>query len=579
MNRSPLETFAEKIHQMEILSKYDPSFLEQQIEDFDRLRKEPIKIGIAGAQGVGKTTLMKAIVASESLMDPPFPAREREETGVPIEAIRSGNRYMVEIYGKRRKKKITGKITENAIHIRTSAMLDSRHHKYLRLKGLKVYMPEFDIPEGITIVDLPGVGGNLAGVSKWAEKYILQDSIDLIFVLSAAVAITCLEAEANLIRMFGPQCRNALFIQNVYSNFDDDVDAVEKSNREFLDDNLKEYSYFKIDLKKALEVEPADCNNVIAPIKDRIRRVSSSRDVTLSAISAKKLATRLHDIRLELCTELDSITGEEEEYKRRKKEAEDFRRNVKATKEKTIASLDRSLENGRTTIQKSVQACSNDLIARFSEYVEGADSLKKKLLNRKLAREIGRMNKEVGKSVSEALENAQQAVNQVLNDSELVGDEYLSFTPLDIETSTLGVVSRKVLTSGGALGGSIAGFSLAGPIGALIGGIIGALLGKFFGGLLTSKSKKKRKVIASVKEQIEEQRPKMIKRVVDAFEKTIGDLRQGVDESFELRLREVIIPESPIASSKAKALRKDLAKIEAELNSLSKYQLGGTLDD
>jgi len=588
MDENLLGTFKRAIESIQVLRRYDKTLLDSTLSSLDLAENSMISIGIAGAQGVGKTTLLKAILASKALPDPPFPARQREETGVPVLAARAEKPYLVEIYGKRKRKRIDlKKITQNDIHIRTSAdKLTERHADYLRLKSLEVFMPDLAIPEGVFIVDLPGVGGNLATVSKWAQKYVLEGMSCILFVLDCAQAVTCVESEANLIRMFGPQLYGSIFIQNVWSDYDDDVESVEKANREFLSEHIGEHTYVKIDLKQALQEKSSDNQKRLAAVQKFISSVGAGRDAVIIGSASRTLKIRGLEIRSALEVELRRLSDQKEQYLEERKTAETQLKELENAKQSLMNALEESAKQQEVNVKKGVRVASEEFLIAMQKYIEESESINKKLLERKLAREIGFINKRTSIVVTEAIRKVQEDIGDTIQDYQQAADNFAKAETPDIDGNLIVILLRRGLHIGAGIGGGFGGFvggaalgakvggfvgTIAGPLGAIVGGFLGAALGGLLARVFTSENKKRRKCLENLQSQVKTGLPDWIEGALLSYRTVMMRTRSALEKDFQLRTKKVIIPPRLIGAEGVDSVREDIERLNSELEILDRF--------
>lgn len=580
MDENILNAFKKSAESMQILRRFEKPLMEKTLANIDLADKARISIGIAGAQGVGKTTLLKAILASTDLPDPPFPARQREETGVPVFAARSETPHLIEVYGKHKRKKVDlNIITQNDIHIRTSAdTFTQRHADYLRLKSLEVFMPDLAIPEGIFLVDLPGVGGNLATVSKWARKYVLEGMNCILFVLDCAQAVTCVESEANLIRMFGPQLFGSLFIQNVWSEHEDDVESVEKANREFLSEHIGDHQYVKIDLKQALQEKAYGNPNRLASVLHLINSLGARKDAVFVGTASRALKIRGLEIRRALEMDLRRLMDQKGQYQEEKKAAEKRLKELEEVKQSLLASLEKSSKQQENSISKGVKKASEEFLQAMQEYIDRSESLNKQLIERKLAREVGSVNKKVATAVEKAIGKVHEEVGESIRDYQRVTEEFAGTKTPDIDGNPIVIIFRKGLPIVGTLGGAALGAkiggiagTIGGPIGAIVGGLLGAALGSLLGKIFMSEKKKRRKCLEQIQTQVQESIPKWVNGALVSYRAVIESIRSAYEEDFQLRAKKVVIPQRPAGADGIASVRKDIKSLDLELKMLDGF--------
>ena len=483
--RAELSAVLEMLTTCSPLRKRSPKFVEAARARLAKLSAERARVTVAGAQGVGKSTLVSALLASPRFAGNPVPVSEREETRMPIIARWGPAPLMRDIFADHPEVH-EGEFSEG--EVRRRASVDRTVFDRLAfgaMLAVELEHPGFDLPPHIDVVDLPGVSGHLAGVSEWAGKYLLSDSTQCtIFLVASNQTIDCVEDEANLVRAYGPLMTRVIFVQNVWSDYDDPVDQTEEKNKLFLSKHIGEaYHYLRLDCDQALLAKRAGAPELVAPLLDRASPILGGRRPGPARGGAR--AARLH-----VAGTIENVEAALLEARGQGVEARKARERMAsrlAEAERQAAVLFEAVNLERRAcgqdLAVSITTAFTDFEAGLTEYIEGDRSLTPKLLEREIARLAGELNRTIRDAVVARLAKATSRLKEQLGrevdgaDAAMPGAEF-SMPAFDDEMLRKFVRGFSDLLETGA---GVAGAAIGGFIGNIPGAIIGGAIGMFIG--------------------------------------------------------------------------------------------------
>lgn len=553
-----LQTLEKILSECGPLEKRSSQFVQDSKKRIRRIWSTYWRIAVAGSQGNGKSTLAQALLASPRLPAPPIPVQEREETRIPIVCKTASPQGYVHVT-KRSKHFHKGEITEAEVRKRTSA--DARffkRHLYSRLEALELHHPLFRLPEHVDLVDLPGVAGNLAGITEWAKKYLLEESAHcIIFVVTSSQSIDCVDEEANLIRAFGPLMVRTIFVQNVWQGYDDDIESTKEANLEFLRRYTDGQSlhYLLLDCASALDSAREGDYSMLEPLLSLVSPFINADPGELVKEQALRLSLKLGVVEEQVERELWTSRGEEQAAEEARRKHAEKMAQVEIIRKKALAILSSECLNIARTLVDNANEELRNLEKGISDYITGDRTPTPKLLEREVARLLGNLNRNI-KSTSE--KRFQEAVENLKRRIQLKVKDFGSGRPLDLDLEMetpqfnfesrkwlrgLEAIMEKVLAIGiGAIGfaaGAQIGAALGaagGPVGAVIGVLVGGLLG-WLGGKVVKKGIEagfeKPLAQSQVKEILAKMKPEFKKARNDAnkgIEKAVDSFKQLVSE-------------------------------------------------
>lgn len=587
-----------------VLHKYAPRYAASADRRLSQVSRAPVRIGVAGAQGLGKSTLVKGLLASPRCPEPPIPVREREETRIPVISVKRKRPALAEIFRGGRTREREQRVTEEDVRVRASA--DSSVFdkvKYRKLEALIVYDPDFDLAQRVELVDLPGVGGHLAGISKWAEDYLLGgDLACLVFVVDSSQSIDSSHHEANLIRAFGPQLLKSVFVQNLWSGYPDPVEETRAANLEFLNKHLGKDSvrYVMVDLRSAGRAKAEGDSQIFAPLDAELGPLLAGDRSFMVLAEVIKAKNQCQVVEARLQRDLHAARGEHDkhqeatdELKQRLKELQALAKSLKAHGNRKCDDLGSSL---RSTADNVLDRFSTGLV----EYIDNAKHpVTQKLLEREVSNRIGEANRSLvasyNKGVAALRDELRKKIEAANARFRLKGAAGIDLPAPEFNLDLDGLVKfvavlKKGLAIGGSVGGAVGGTLggakaggvigalIGGPpgaaIGAVVGGIVGGILGMFGGrkaGQATGnqvharlKDKQKR----AFRERMGKELPALKKKVRSSIQGSIVSLRQTlegeVDEVMEA-LHEAAHSEAPTDEAEFEDSGRAVKQIQADL--------------
>lgn len=171
-----------------------------------RSNSKELIIPILGMQGMGKSTLINAIL-KEDIM----PSEADETTCVPVE-VKYGEVEQAEVYFS---SDIKTKIVHTKNELYEYVDNNSNPGNEKQVSRIVLYRKNSLLEKGLTIVDLPGVGSLTRANEETTNRYI-QNLCTAIFVIPTVPTIR--KTEAIFIKSVWSQFPVAIFVQNRWSN-------------------------------------------------------------------------------------------------------------------------------------------------------------------------------------------------------------------------------------------------------------------------------------------------------------------------------------------------------------------------
>ena len=201
-----------------ILDKY--SIGEQRIgtdlkEIYDKSKNRELIIPVLGMQGMGKSTLINAIL-KEDIM----PSEADETTCVPVEIKYGENEHADVFFIDRNRKEIIHRKDELQKYVDNN--YNNGNEK--QISRIVLYRKNELLKKGLTLVDLPGVG-SLTKVNEETTKRYIQNLCTAIFVIPTVPTIR--NMEAMFIQSVWTTFPMAIFVQNRW--VDETQQAIEES--------------------------------------------------------------------------------------------------------------------------------------------------------------------------------------------------------------------------------------------------------------------------------------------------------------------------------------------------------------
>lgn len=588
--RRQLRTLQDVSDRCDVLQKRTPDFYAKLRHRLQRLEQTRTRVAIAGAQGVGKSTLVAALLASRELPSPPIPVSEREETRVPIVcrwSSSAGYREVREGADHYR----AGRLTLAQVRERASAdsrVFDRLTSDYRSLLALELEDPGFALGPHADAVDLPGVSGNLAGVNEWARRFLLEDSTQaLVFVVSSGQTIDCTEDEANLIRAYGPLMVRTVFVQNVWSGYDDDIEGTRAGNLEFLSEHIGEDAarhYLLLDCRDGLERARRGDREPLTEVARALEPLLDQDKDVLVREEAQRLASHLDQLYALVTADTFAAKGMLEEAGRVREKLEADR----AALERVLVAVGQDVADERGALHEKLNAVAaralTTLRQDLASYIEGDRTLTRKLLEREVSRLLGRTSRAIidgsSAAITEAADSLREAIRRRLDEeldvqtSPEVEFDLESFELPEIDLEALRKAVRLVTTVSSAVGavvGTAIG-SLFGPVGGVIGGILGGVVGWLGAKVGRSKieapiaRKQRASILAAIEGPIAEARKETQSNLERAGDAQLDRLTKEIERIIAARteaLSSVHAPEEPA---------RDLRTLNVDLSILREAQ-------
>lgn len=547
---SKIEVIGDIVRNCRSFSKRCPEAIQQITKMMNDLRTTHFRMAVVGAQGVGKSTVARALLASPHWPEPPIPVAEGEETRIPI-IVRYAKTAAYEQVFKRKPKRVEGRISEKEVRRRASAdQKVYRRNLFERLQALIIEDPRCQMPPNTELADLPGVSGNLAVVSEWAADNILKPAQLLVFVLASSQTITCTEDEANLIRSFGPLMVHPVFVQNVWSEFDDDIERTATDNKRFLDKHIgqERYSYLFLDASKALREAERGPSQALQPLKNLVTPFLEREpaqllsSLVLQVIEKANLALQLASI------EYAEATGKAAEAREQLENVEREQRQLERLQQR----LFERLSTERVTAARALgQAFSNGLMelrTKIESFLEGDRTINQKLIEQEAARQMGQLNREMQKELHVELGKLTDIFEEEM-DAEFPRKKAkfnAKFKAPGLDLVGLRMTARAATNMGSIIAGGAGGVKTGAAVGTAVGGPIGFLAGTaagFAAGLLVGwLTKKTIETVAEkplVQKQIDGYRVGLTKELDKARKESQKKLATVVDEHVEILMAHV----------------------------------------
>lgn len=191
----------------EIVKKYDITedrSLWNQLVELEKKSNNPnIIIPVIGTQGMGKSTLINALMGEDIL-----PNEADETTCVPVE-IRYGDDRAEVCFSN-------GQVQEEPCDKRVLAQYVDNNYNHANEKGISkiVIHKKYDIlKNGMVIVDLPGVG-SLTRQNETTTTDYIQNLCVAVFLVPTSPPI--MESQARFIKLVWRGVTTACFVQNIW---------------------------------------------------------------------------------------------------------------------------------------------------------------------------------------------------------------------------------------------------------------------------------------------------------------------------------------------------------------------------
>lgn len=191
----------------EVFDRYSPEEVkagENMLETLSRAVGSEIIVPVLGLQGMGKSTLINAILAEDIM-----PVEADETTCVPVE-IKYGDEPHCEVYFKG-SDRIEKAVTKEDLAQYVDNNFNPANKK--KVSHITVYRSAEILKNGMVLVDLPGMGSLTAENANTTMRYI-ENLCTAIFIIPTTPVIR--RSEAAFIRAVWSQFPTAIFVQNAW---------------------------------------------------------------------------------------------------------------------------------------------------------------------------------------------------------------------------------------------------------------------------------------------------------------------------------------------------------------------------
>lgn len=325
-----------------------------------RLSGGKLAVAVLGRQGVGKSTLLNALVGRRLL-----PMDETETTNVicTLEGTTEKERAVVRFADGREE---TGPISDDFLRQYTDEQLNPGNEK--RVEAVACYLRSPLLDTGVQLVDTPGVGSLTPSTERVTRDYLKNVSLGL-FLISTAP--TLLDSESLFLRTTWEFSRSFVFVQNAWASSQQEVVDAEKENLKKLREIAKEEGgddsvLLKIvDVHRGLEgqrnarpdhVEQSGLSDLILALRERLSKGAGRALVLAEGHTAQvALQAALSSVRLRLASLAKEGTEDEGAFLNRQREA---REKLDALEDEWRAAL------------KTFRGAYDEIFGRFQEAVE-----------------------------------------------------------------------------------------------------------------------------------------------------------------------------------------------------------------
>lgn len=213
---------------LRILKTYSPTgvdYADQLLELEERLENSDMIVPVLGTQGMGKSTLINAILGEDIL-----PNEADETTCVPVE-VRFGEPHRAEVF-------FTNDAVCQTVHSKyeLSLFVDNNYNpgNEKHVTRIVLYRSHPLLRTGMVIVDLPGVGSLTEANEETTKQYIRKLCVAL-FLVSTSPPI--LGTDANFIRDAWRSFNSTFFVQNIWDdNSKAEIQEGLEANRKIIKD-------------------------------------------------------------------------------------------------------------------------------------------------------------------------------------------------------------------------------------------------------------------------------------------------------------------------------------------------------
>jgi mitofusin 1 len=537
------------IHKYEI----DKDEVEKQIKKWiNILDANNIIIPVLGVQGAGKSSLLNALLMDDIVL----PVDSDETTCIPTEII-----YSTE------DKKDAEIIFEDG-HVESVLCSEDGLKPFVHqeeneenkkgVESIRVFRNSKLLKNGVTLVDLPGVGSLTESNIKTTMKY-LEKSIGAIFLLRTIPPIT--RSESIFIKTAWPTLGKVFFVQNQWNDeTTDEVNDGKEHSLMVLKDiakssklNNSDVAIDIINVYKALTSKVTEDGTGLEKsginlFQKNIETFVEESKQTLAINIKDNLIIKLISIKSTIDNEFESLNKSaielEQIYKEKEEEFKTQYKEVKKAYKKSKRKIEDSEYDLNINIKKLVQTYTENFrneirtilsngIATDGSKLESAFSDIRKEQTENLYNETTPLLEDFIESITNELDDIPKVNTNIFEKEYTIGiDENIHFESL--LSKGLGALGGAAGAYGGALAGAAAGAKAGallgtplGPGGIAVVGAIGAIAGAMLSGMLSSKA-------GSLAEQkIIQKRANEARKVIFPI---IDEWSKGILSSHELEL-------------------------------------------
>lgn len=324
-----------------------------------RLREADYAVAIIGRQGIGKSSLVNALLGRRVA-----PVDETETTNVACFFRHAGSgpeRAVVTFEDGRQEER---EVVESDLRAFTDEQLNPGNRQ--KVARLDVYLRAPLLESGIVLVDTPGVGSLTESAERVTMEFLPRIALGLFMV---GTAPTLLDSEARFLRITWAHSRNFVFVQNAWEGTDGEVEQAREDNARKLSEISRseggpEAQLVVVDVHGAVEGERNDhpelvaksgLPSLVASIQSRVSR--GAEQALLSgegAVLASCVVTALEAAALRLASLDEAEAKDEETFRLQLESAEDEIRAVDHKWRNIRSKFEQDVDASLTTFDRSL---------------------------------------------------------------------------------------------------------------------------------------------------------------------------------------------------------------------------------
>lgn len=422
------ERLAQLCRNPKFLGCLHSALAEAQIEKFyaalDRLEQNDIYIGSLGVQGVGKSTLVNALLFGRRIL----PVDVTETTAVLTKiysADGDGERAEV-VFSDGRAEALP--LSQESLREYVHNELNPNNEK--RVNELRCFVQSRILTHGICLVDTPGVASLSEDVGRVTLEFLPQLSASLFITMTTP----CLTAtEMGFLRSAWDYCDRFFFVQNVWGESQENIEDATNDIREKLSTigaetgkNIEPVIY-RVDIHRAMEGMTNDNDAEVkesglsALVKDLDQYVNGGVvRIRLELFQASlqsfvEKALRAIDVRSSALDEEsrqseEEFREEEKQFKARIDEAEDRWRQDERRFVDTVRDVTRNADNG---IREALENLRERMVADIESRKMNAEHISKSF-DQRIRVSLRLPTESWEREITDALEDLQAALSSEL---------------------------------------------------------------------------------------------------------------------------------------------------------------------